>query len=217
MNLLEKSLAWSASTSMMTSSVSKQSTRLTQRSIVQRRKLGPVVDILGITYDLSQLLLLIKESRKKDLIEEIEAILEADILEPGHAGKLKGKLMFAASQLWGKVGRAFLLAISERQYSKTLSKEQKAVLGTALEQALKQWLRLVNNGPPRELKPVIVAKADVVIFTDGFFPDPRRSEKGPARVGAVMFDRRRAHPVQFSEIVPQEVMDKWLSCATQIF
>ena len=49
------------------------------------------------------------------------------------------------------------------------------------------------------------------------FPDPRRSEKGPARVGAVMFDRRRAHPVQFSEIVPQEVMDKWLSRATQIF
>ena len=55
-----------------------------------KRKLGPVVGILGITYDLSQLLLLIKESRKKDLIEEIEAILEADILEPGHAGKLKG-------------------------------------------------------------------------------------------------------------------------------
>ena len=125
--------------------------------------------------------------------------------------------MFAASQLWGKVGRAFLLAISERQYSKTLSKDQKALLGTALEHALKQWLRLVNEGPPRELKQVAPARADVVIFTDGFFPDPRRSEKGPARVGAVLFDRRRVHPAQFSEIVPKEVLDKWISRSTQIF
>ena len=76
---------------------------------------------------------------------------------------------------------------------------------------------MVKEGPPRELKPVAPAKADVVIFTDGFFPDPRRSEKGPARVGAVMFDRRRVHPVQFSEIVPKEVIDKWISRATQIF
>jgi hypothetical protein len=180
-------------------------------------QLGAVVDILGVTYDLDRLLLLIKESRKEDLVAEISGILEAGLLEPGHAGKLKGKLMFAASQLWGKVGRAFLLAISERQYSKTLSRDQKALLGTALEQALKQWTRLVKEGPPRELKPVAPAKSDVVIFTDGFFPDPRRSEKGPARVGAVMFDRRRVHPVQFSEIVPKEVMDKWISRVTQIF
>ena len=73
--------------------------------------------ILGITYELDRLILPIKEGRKEDLTAEILSILEAGFLEPGHAGKLKGKLMFAASQLWGKVGRAFLLAISERQYS----------------------------------------------------------------------------------------------------
>ena len=47
---------------------------------------------------------------------EIQGILSSDVLDPGTAGKLKGKLMFGASQLWGKVGRAFLRVISERQY-----------------------------------------------------------------------------------------------------
>ena len=63
---------------------------------------GDRVDILGITYDLEQFLLLIKDKRKDEIIAEIDGILEAKILEPGRAGKLKGKLGFAASQLWGK-------------------------------------------------------------------------------------------------------------------
>ena len=76
---------------------------------------GPLVDILGITYDFGVFILWIKEGRKELLLEEINSFLVSGLLVPGHAGKLNGKLMFAASQLWGKVGRAFLLAISERQ------------------------------------------------------------------------------------------------------
>ena len=53
----------------------------------------------------------IKEDRKRDLIEEIDSVLKANLLDPGTAGKLKGKLMFGASQLWGKLGRAFLRVI----------------------------------------------------------------------------------------------------------
>ena len=61
------------------------------------------------------------------------------------------------------------------------------------------------------------SKADIVIFTDGFFPDPRRSETGPARVGAVFFDRRRLLPAQFSEVVTNDVLNTWIPRATQIF
>lgn len=60
--------------------------------------------ILGVTYNLIEMTLEIKESRKKDLLEEMDSILESKLLDPGTAGKLKGKLMFGASQLWGKVG-----------------------------------------------------------------------------------------------------------------
>ena len=61
------------------------------------------------------------------------------------------------------------------------------------------------------------SKADIVIFTDGFFPDPRRSETGPARVGAVFFDRRRLLPAQFSEVVTNDVLNTRIPRATQIF
>ena len=183
----------------------------------KKLELGQLVDVLGVTYDFSEHILRIKEGRKEELFEEIKSILESGLLEPGHAGKLKGKVMFAASQLWGKVGRAFLLAISERQYSKSLGKDQKAQLGKALEHSLRQWLKLIESGPPRQLKQAAPAKADIVIFTDGFFPDPRRSETGPARVGAVFFDRRRLLPAQFSEVVTEDVLDTWIPRATQIF
>ena len=60
---------------------------------------GPDPTILGITYNLRQLLLKIKPSRKIELVEEINDILSTGALAPGHAGKLRGKLMFGSSQL----------------------------------------------------------------------------------------------------------------------
>lgn len=55
-----------------------------------------------MAYNLEEGALELKDSRRSELIEEIEGVLRSEILEPGHAGKLKGKLMFGASQLWGR-------------------------------------------------------------------------------------------------------------------
>ena len=74
----------------------------------KKLQLSVAPTILGVTYNLERMQLEIKDDRKRDLTEEIGSILESDQLDPGTAGKLKGKLMFGASQLWGKVGRAFL-------------------------------------------------------------------------------------------------------------
>ena len=111
----------------------------------KKLQLGPVVDILGITYDFDRLILRIKEGRKEELLEEIQSILDADLLEPGHAGKLKGKLMFAASHLWGKVGRAFLLAISERQYFKPATNSSVDLRSTSYLSAT-PWSNRFDNG-----------------------------------------------------------------------
>ena len=78
-------------------------------------------------------------------------------------------------------------------------------------------MRLIESGPPRQLKRAAPAKADIVIFTHGFFPDPRRAETGPARVGAFFFDRRQLLPAQFSEVVTNDVLNTWIPRATQIF
>lgn len=171
--------------------------------------------ILGVTYNLEGWLLEIKSDRKEELVDEISGILKADMLEPGLAGKLKGKLMFGASQLWGKVGRAFLRAISERQYLR-VAENDRFGLEPPLRESLKQWLRLVRSGPPRTIDLCACKKADAVLFTDGFSPDPRDHDCRPDRIGAVLFDRRLCHPLQFSEVVPKAVKDCWLARQTQI-
>ena len=55
-----------------------------------------------------------------------------------------------------------------------------------------------------------------MIFTDGFTPDPRSSEKLPDRIGGVLFDRRLRNPLQFRSLVPQAVKAKWIERTTQI-
>ena len=159
--------------------------------------MGPA--ILGVTYNLVDMQLEIKPDRKLELVGEIDAILQSGLLDPGSAGKLKGKLMFGASQLWGKVGRAFLRSISERQYWRHPVQNEFKLDG-ALRESLVQWKKLVEAGPPRSIDVAFERKADVVIFTDGFTPDPRssESERLPDRIGSVLFDRRLSSPRQFT-------------------
>ena len=170
--------------------------------------------ILGVTYDLEKLVLLIKPSRKTELIEEIDQILTTGLLDPGSAGKLKGKLMFGASQLWGKLGRAFLRSISERQYARSSPDGFK--LDHALSFSLRHWRKLISAGPPRPIEIRHAKNADVIIFTDGFTPDPRKNEKLADRVGGVIFDRRQMAPSQFTAVVPKHVQKKWIPRKTQI-
>ena len=171
--------------------------------------------ILGVTYNLEDMVLEIKKSRKEELLEEISSIFKSGLLDPGSAGKLKGKLMFGASQLWGKVGRAFLRPISERQYARFPLKDG-FTIDDALRSSLVHWRRLVEDGPPRPIDIRSEKPADAVVFTDGFTPDPRKRENLPDRVGAVLFDRRLIQPWQFSEVVPKSVQKFWLSRKTQI-
>ena len=171
--------------------------------------------ILGVTYDLEKFMLLIKAERKVELVDEIDAILKSGLLDPGSAGKLKGKLMFGASQLWGKVGRAFLRVISERQYLR-FPCSNSFKLDEALVESLRQWRSLVLNGPPRPIDLQVKKRSDIVIFTDGFTPDPREQDSRPDRIGAVMFDRRLTSPFQFTAIVPSDLKAGWLARKTQI-
>ena len=167
--------------------------------------------ILGVTYDLKNMLLKIRPSRKTEILEEIDAILDSQILPPGLAGKLRGKLMFGASQLWGKIGRAFLRALSERQYTKF----NQTVLNPAIVLALQQWKWLINEGPPRpilESKPKV---ADYVLFTDGSYPDGKAGSPDKPWIGGVLFKKGHV-PLQFGCEVDQKLIDKWIPRKSQI-
>ena len=90
------------------------------------------------------------------------------------------------------------------------------VLNAALERSLKHWRKLIESGPPRPIEFKSEKVSDAVIFTDGFTPDPRFDDVRPSRIGAVLFDRKAIAPVQFSEVVPKWVQQKWLPRKTQI-
>ena len=167
--------------------------------------------ILGVTYDLSDMLLKIKPSRKLELEEEISSILECQVFPPGQAGKLRGKLMFGASQLWGKIGRAFLRSLSERQYSKM----NHTKLNKALAISLQQWLWLIKEGPPRPIEFAKPRTPDFVIFTDGSFPDGSKGSPAVPWIGGVLF-QKGAQPLQFGAAVEFSLIEKWIPRKSQI-
>ena len=119
--------------------------------------------------------------------------------------------MFGASQLWGKIGRAFLRALSERQYTKF----NQAVLNPAIVLALQQWKWLINEGPPRpilESKPKV---ADYVLFTDGSYPDGKAGSPDKPWIGGVLFKKGHV-PLQSGCEVDQKLIDKWIPRKSQI-
>ena len=139
-------------------------------------------------------------------------ILEHEELSPGQAGKLRGKLMFGASQLWGKVGRAFLRALSDRQYSRRTTDTS---LTPALLCSLYKWRALVMHGPPRPIPGSGSRKSDIVIFTDGSAPSSSPKDPATEMIGGVMFTREDS-PKQFSSDVPKPIVQRWFPRKTQI-
>ena len=167
--------------------------------------------ILGVTYDLVSMELKIKQSRKIELLDEISSILSSQVFPPGQAGKLRGKLMFGSSQLWGKIGRAFLRALSERQYTKL----NQSHLSQAIVLALKQWKWLIEEGPPRPISVSRPRSSDFVIFTDGSFPDGKPGSPSKPWIGGVLFAKGEV-PIQFGCEVQQQLVAKWLPRKSQI-
>jgi hypothetical protein len=161
--------------------------------------------ILGVTYDLVGMELKIKQARKVELLDEISSILSSQVLPPGQAGKLRGKLMFGSSQLWGKIGRAFLRALSERQYTRANNSH----LSEAIVLALKQWKWLIEEGPPRPISKSRPRSSDFVIFTDGSYPDGKPGSPLKPWIGPVLCRKGEA-PLQFGCEVPQKLIDKWI-------
>lgn len=167
--------------------------------------------ILGVTYDLKAMHLKIKPSRKEELLDEIEAILSSQVFPPGQAGKLRGKLMFGASQLWGKIGRAFLRSLSERQYTRS----NQTTLNKAILLSLEHWKWLIVEGPPRPILETNPRSADYVLFTDGSFPDGKPGSPLKPWIGGVLFKKGEV-PLQFGCEVKQSLIKKWIPRKSQI-
>ena len=69
-------------------------------------------ELLGVILDLERREVRITEDRKRKIQTELREILADDRLTPGQASKLKGKLGFASSTVFGRTGRAFMRSLS---------------------------------------------------------------------------------------------------------
>ena len=165
-------------------------------------------------YDLVDMQLKVSDSRREDLLTEIEGVLGSRKLLPAHASKLGGKLRFGASHFWGKVGRAFLRPLSERQYSRIHRDD----VNEAIRTALLQWCRILRDGRPRSLDSEEGQDVEAVVFTDGFTPDARKPDEATEepRIGGVLFSKELERPVVFTREVEEAIIEAWLPRKNQI-
>ena len=159
-------------------------------------------------FDLEEMMIRMKEDRKRELLEEIKEIERTRFLLPGHAGKLKGKLMFGASQLYGKLGRAALRSLSERQREIKGNHD----LNPAIEASLEIWKRLIKSGRPRTLLADQSQFADAFFFTDVSTgketivrSDGAREQQEVHRIGGVLFAWWMESPKAFGIEGPAEL------------
>ena len=107
-------------------------------------------------------------ARRKKLRTMIRDVLRAGVLSPGEAGKLAGRLGFAAGGLFGRVGRGYLRALYNRQHDTEPKPEgPRWPLDPPLEHALHWWDALLRLGPPRAVQPPQAAQgATPILYTD---------------------------------------------------
>ena len=119
------------------------------------------------------------ESRRKELVELLETLIKTQTLQKAEALRLRGRLQFAAGNVFGRIARASLAVITQHAYHSHSPKlDQKAILALTLHRSL------LLDGRPREPKP---AKGRPwFVQTDACYePDGNSIFAG---IGAVLFN-----------------------------
>ena len=89
-------------------------------------------------------------------------------------------------------------------------------LNEALAISILEWIHIIENVTPKSLAHQESEDIEVIVYTDGYFPDARKSESEEPRIGGVALARWHQAPVAFSTEIPREVANAWLPRKTQI-
>ena len=146
----------------------------------------PCFAYLGIQHDFARfaegiVFLRILAARKAALVAELRTILKRGSLSPGAASSLRGKLYFAVTAAYGRVGRAALQPILQRQEGRDAGRR----LSPALIVALKFFVTLLNYMPDREVCFGQSAVRPLLVWSDASW------ENGVGHLGFVVFDPER--------------------------
>ena len=83
--------------------------------------------------------------RLQAILQQLQSIQSLQLLYPGEAMSIHGKLMHVSDQMFGQVGRAHTRAFRRRSY------EHRTALNPQLRAALSWWLNHLASSPPREV------------------------------------------------------------------
>ena len=101
--------------------------------------------------------------------------------------------------------------------SKKPTKDGRAhALNSAIKDALKSWLLILERGGPRAIRELRPGPADVVFFSDGSGPEEGDPPGTPYRVGGVVFAWWLERPVAFGLDIPENMIKTWLPRMNQI-
>ena len=137
------------------------------------------------------------ETRRKELLETISKVLAEGRMTKVTALKLRGRLQFASANIFGRIARAALHAVTAHAYA---SKDSKLTDDAGL--ALRLHFRLLTEGLPRQLR--AAERECWFLQTDASFD---RDEHGDvAGVGAVLFSPTGCPIAFFSERLEADVL-----------
>ena len=170
---------------------------------------GETFKALGLLIDLSEFQSGVvrighTESRRQELLSQIEVHLEQGCLKPKDAERLRGRLQWYDTFLFGRVANYAMSVISKRAISCSLSGN--------LDPPLKRSLlfpkeRVLVSQPVRLTKE---AGKTYFIFTDGAVEPTADGNGVVASVGGILYNADGVAEAFFSEQVPQLIMDMFL-------
>ena len=160
---------------------------------------------LGVQHDLSRasagvVRLRILPARRRDLVKFCDDVLKQGYLPPGRAASLRGKLYFAASTAYGKVGRAALQPIIQRQERPGTAYN----LNPSMLQALKFFITLLRNMPDREMVLGEATTRPLIVWSDASW------EHGVGRLGFVVYVPESGEFLHSSSDIPQHILDMFV-------
>ena len=165
------------------------------------------LEVLGVVVDLSSfqdgvVFFRHTAARKEELNETLTKHLTTNRMSQKEAETLRGRLIWFESFMFGRIANLHLHTIGKR----ATAVDGALKLDDALVRALDFFKHRVVNGPPIEIR---AASGDVIhVFTDGAF-EPGAIHRGT--VGGVLYSDKGERLGFFSEIVPDELMEKYLA------
>ena len=156
---------------------------------------------LGVSNDLRRtsegiVLLKVLPARRKMLIQSCREFLEVDRMSPAEASSIRGKLFFAATSAYGRVGRAALQPFIQRQWSYRGSNR----LTPALVMSLRFFVTLLNHMPDREILLSPCSRPPVLVWSDASW------EGGVGWLGFVVYDPEQLRFFYSDSEVPSHIL-----------